>query len=129
MPFINNGPYASFTDSNNFVQPSVIVPEGQAKNHIAIESSKNAAFYIELFIKTSSDYLSASAVYLVYLNSSNLATLQKLGGSTTLTALNSSGIAPIVNDDTVTNYIQSAAGITNNCIVRVTPIIGKAKVL
>lgn len=131
MPFTNDGPYASFNESNNFVTPSVIVPEGQTKNHIAIETSYDAAYYIELFTKTSSGHLSASAIYLVVISSSGtgLATVQKIGGSTTLTVLSASGIAPIKNTDTVINYFQSAAGITLESVVRITPIFGTVKVL
>lgn len=132
MPFTNDGPYASFYD-NGLIKPHYFVPEGQTKAHIAIECDMDAIFYIEVYGYVNSQYknFTSSAIYIAYINTatSGLMYLSKLGGSSTLTALNSSGVAPFINGNKAVNMIQYGGTFSDNSLVRITPVKGSVKLL
>lgn len=124
MPFVNEGAYSNFQDMNGFVPVEFVTSSSPSEYNDNIETEKGAIFIMEVY-QLNPNGIPYYKMQSVEVNTSTGApTASAIGGNGTYSAHqnSTSGSNPVIIGFTNSNY-------TLKTFMRITPIIGKVKVL
>ena len=124
MPFVNVGAYSNFIDMDGFVPVQFVTSTNPSSYNDNIETEKGAIFIMEVYQLNPSGIPYYKMQSVEVNTSTGAPTVSAVGGNGTYTAHqnSTSGSAPVLIGFTNANY-------TLKTYMRVTPIIGKTRIL